>query len=260
MLVIEELYHTYVSTDSEQTLPALANINLTVADGEFLCLIGPSGSGKSTLLNIMAGFITPTQGTIKLDNRRVNQPSPERGVVFQDHNLFPWLTVLENVAFGLHCQGVPRQRAYRIAQEMLTLVDLADYSFFHPHQLSGGMKQRVALARVLVLDPLVLLMDEPFNAVDPQTRRKLQDQLLTLWKQHRKTIIFVTHNVDEAIYLADRVAIFGAQPGHIKTEMQITLPRPRQSTTASFQRLKTYLLQLMEQNIPPDLPNLTSHH
>ena len=260
MLVIEELYHTYVSTDSEQTLPALANINLTVASGEFLCLIGPSGSGKSTLLNIVAGFIVPTQGTIKLNKHLVNQPSPERGVVFQDHNLFPWLTVLENVAFGLHCQGTSRQRAYRIAQEMMTLVGLADFASFRPHQLSGGMKQRVALARVLALDPVVLLMDEPFSAVDPQTRRKLQNQLLAIWGLNRKTIIFVTHNVDEAIYLADRVVVFHPQPGQIKAEIQVTLPRPRQSASLDFQYLKADLLQLMEQNTLPDLPNLTCHH
>lgn len=246
MLAINQLWHTYGGTEEDKELPALEGIDLDVYEGEFLCLIGPSGSGKSTLLDLISGFIRPTQGFIHLDGNLINQPGPDRGVVFQEPNLFPWLTVVENVSFGLHCQGTPKQRSLRIAKEMLSLVGLADFADFRPHELSGGMKQRVSIARVLALDPKVMLMDEPFGALDAQTRRRLQDELLAIWRLKKKTIIFVTHNVEEAIYLADRVAVFCPRPGRIKAHINIDLPRPRQADTIPFVTYKERLTNLID--------------
>lgn len=245
MLTIAEISHTYHNIAENKRLAALERINLSIRDGEFVCLIGPSGSGKSTLLDIISGFIIPSEGQVCLDSNLVTRPGPERGVVFQEPNLFPWLTVLENVSFGLICQGVPKERSERIAREMLELVSLVKFAHFRPHELSGGMKQRVAIARVLAFDPKVLLMDEPFSALDAIARRKLQDELLQIWYLKRKTIVFVTHNVEEAIFLADRIIILHRRPGRIKGEIEVDLARPRAVSSPEFQDFRERITQLM---------------
>jgi len=212
---------------SRGTLSALEGINLEIREGEFLCLVGPSGCGKSTLLNLMAGLDRPTAGEIWMDGRRVEAPGTDRIVIFQELGLFPWLTVLENVEFGLRMNGVGRKARRARAQHYLRLVHLSRFETSYIHQLSGGMKQRVALARSLATEPHVLLMDEPFAALDAQTRDLLHEELERIWAETRKTIIFVTHNVREAVRLGDRVVLLTFRPGRIKSEFVMTLPRPR---------------------------------
>jgi NitT/TauT family transport system ATP-binding protein len=209
------------------TLVALENINLEVSEGEFLCIVGPSGCGKSTLLNLMAGLDQPTSGEIWMDGRRIEGPGTERLVIFQELGLFPWLTVQENVEFGLRMQGLPKQERRARSQQYLRLVHLSGFETSYVHQLSGGMKQRVALARSLVTEPDVLLMDEPFAALDAQTRDLLHEELARLWAETGKTIVFVTHNVREAVRLGGRVILLTFRPGRIKSQFIITLPRPR---------------------------------
>jgi len=212
---------------SRGTLSALEGINLEIREGEFLCVVGPSGCGKSTLLNLMAGLDRPTAGEIWMDGRRVEAPGRDRIVIFQELGLFPWLTVLENVEFGLRMNGVGRKERRARAQHYLRLVHLSRFETSYIHQLSGGMKQRVALARSLATEPDVLLMDEPFAALDAQTRDLLHEELERIWAETRKTIIFVTHNVREAVRLGDRVVLLTFRPGRIKSEFVMTLPRPR---------------------------------
>jgi NitT/TauT family transport system ATP-binding protein len=209
------------------TLVALENISLEVREGEFLCIVGPSGCGKSTLLSLMAGLDQPTSGEIWMDGRRIEGPGTERLVIFQELGLFPWLTVQENVEFGLRMQGLPKQERRARSQQYLRLVHLSGFETSYVHQLSGGMKQRVALARSLVTEPDVLLMDEPFAALDAQTRDLLHEELARLWAETGKTIVFVTHNVREAVRLGGRVILLTFRPGRIKSQFIITLPRPR---------------------------------
>lgn len=207
--------------------PALRDITLSVASGEFVCLLGPSGCGKSTLLNIIAGLEKPDSGEVLMDTQPVRGPGRERVVIFQEPALFPWLNVQDNVAFGLAAAGLPRARQAAIAEHYLKLVRLGGFKKAFVHELSGGMKQRVALARALALEPQVLLMDEPFAALDAQTRDTLHDELQDIWAQTGKTIVFVTHNVREALVLGDRVVLMTARPGRIKREFRCGLPRPR---------------------------------
>lgn len=206
---------------------ALSGINLTVRESEFVCLLGPSGCGKSTLLNIIAGFERPDGGRVLEEGRPITGPGPDRMVVFQDSALFPWLNVRSNVEFGLRLAGVGRKERRARASSYLDLVGLGRFERAFIHELSGGMKQRVQLARALALDPRVLLMDEPFAALDAQTRDVLLEELQDIWARTGKTIIFVTHNVREAVLLADRVVVMSPSPGRIKREIQITLPHPR---------------------------------
>lgn len=206
---------------------ALHDVSFRVASGEFVCLLGPSGCGKSTLLNIIAGLDRADAGTVCADDVPVNGPGTDRVVMFQDATLFPWLNVVDNVAFGLKMKGMPAREAREIARRYVQMVHLARFEKASVHELSGGMKQRVALARALALDPAVLLMDEPFGALDAQTRDLLHAELQEIWATTRKTIVFVTHNVREAIRLGDRVLVMSARPGTIKREFQIELPRPR---------------------------------
>jgi NitT/TauT family transport system ATP-binding protein len=208
-------------------LLALENINLEVREGEFLCVVGPSGCGKSTLLNLMAGLDQPTHGEIWLNGRRIEGPGTDRALIFQELGLFPWLTVQENVEFGLRMQGVAKQDRRARSQQYLRLVHLARFETSYVHQLSGGMKQRVALARSLATEPDVLLMDEPFAALDAQTRDLLHEELARIWAETGKTIVFVTHNVREAVRLGSRVIVLTFRPGRIKSQFSITLPRPR---------------------------------
>jgi len=206
---------------------ALDAVSLGVRDREFAVIVGPSGCGKSSLLRMVAGLQRPTGGTIRLDDRRVTAPGRDRGMVFQSYTLFPWLSVRKNVAFGPSLSGTPEAERMRIADDFIRLVGLSGYEDAYPRQLSGGMMQRVALARALANDPAVLLMDEPFGALDSQTRSLMQELLLSVWEVSHKTVLFVTHDVDEAILLGDRVFVMTAQPGRIKAEIEIDLPRPR---------------------------------
>lgn len=206
---------------------ALHRINLTVRDGEFVCIIGPSGCGKSTLLNLVAGLDHYSEGEILADGKVVRGAGTDRLMIFQEPTLFPWLNVLGNIEFGLKMAGVPPRTRRERAEEALRLVHLLPFREAFVHELSGGMKQRVALARALVMDPQVLLMDEPFAALDTQTREMLHDELLSAWSQTRKTIIFVTHNIEEAIRLGDRVVVFSQRPGRIRRELRLETPRPR---------------------------------
>jgi NitT/TauT family transport system ATP-binding protein len=208
-------------------LLALDNIDLKVKAGEFLCIVGPSGCGKSTLLHLVAGMHHPTSGEVRIEDRIVEGPGTDRILIFQDHGLFPWLTVRENVEFGLKMKGLGRAERLARAREYLKLVHLSKFETSYIHQLSGGMRQRVALARALATEPDVLLMDEPFAALDAQTRDLLHDELERIWSETGRTIIFVTHNVREAVRLGNRVALFTFRPGRIKQEFVVDLPRPR---------------------------------
>ncbi|MFF3228622.1 ABC transporter ATP-binding protein [Nocardia suismassiliense] len=205
----------------------LAPTDLTIESGEFVCVVGPSGCGKSTLLNILAGFLEPTEGTVRVGGRSVTGPSPDRGVVFQQPNLYPWLSVRQNVEFGPKVRGVPRDERRTEAERMLTLVGLDHLGNRRPYELSGGQQQRAQIARVLVNDPQIILMDEPFGALDALTRENLQDELRTLWRDRRKTVLFVTHSIDEALLLGTRVLVMGTRPGRIIYDN----PTPTQSRT-----------------------------
>jgi NitT/TauT family transport system ATP-binding protein len=228
-----------------QEVVALAGIDLQVARGELCCLLGPSGCGKSTLLNAIAGFARPSAGEVRVDGELVTGPGPQRGMVFQEYALFPWMTVADNVAFGLRIKRLPRAEIQARVGELLALFGVQEFRDRFPKDLSGGMRQRVALARVLAIDPPILLMDEPFGALDALTRRNLQDELLRLWARFRKTIVFVTHSIEEAIYLADRVLVMTYRPGTIKRDQVIALPRPRDPAAPAFNDLKRELGHLV---------------
>ncbi|GAC1415823.1 MAG: ABC transporter ATP-binding protein [Candidatus Velthaea sp.] len=225
MLEIQEISKTFVSGD--QTVVAIERVDLRVADGEFLAVLGPSGCGKSTLLELAAGLSAPTTGRMLLDGEMLRGPHPRLGVVFQEDSTFPWLTVRDNVAFGLTMRGVPQAKRERVAADAIELVGLSGFAGHYPHQLSGGMRQRVAIARTLVLEPQILLMDEPFGALDEQTRFVLGEQLIRIWQQTRCTIMLVTHSLQEAALLADRIVVFSKRPGRIIAEFENNLPRPR---------------------------------
>jgi NitT/TauT family transport system ATP-binding protein len=199
----------------------------TAREGEFITIIGPSGCGKSTLLHMMGGFIGADAGEIRVYGQQVKEPGPDRGMMFQEFALFPWKTVAGNVAWGLETQGAPRAKIDEVVAKYLEMTGLADFRNHYPAELSGGMKQRVALARVLAFDPKVLLMDEPFGALDAQTRETMQEEVTRLWERTGKTIVFVTHDIEEAVYLGDRVVVLTARPGRIREEVKIDLPRPR---------------------------------
>jgi NitT/TauT family transport system ATP-binding protein len=228
-----------------QEVVALDGIDLDVAQGELVCLLGPSGCGKSTLLNAIAGFAPPTAGTIVADGQPVVAPGPARAMVFQEYALFPWMTVEANVAFGLEMKGTPPAERRARVDALLGMLHLQDFRARFPKDLSGGMRQRVAIARVLAIDPPMLLMDEPFGALDALTRRNLQDELLRIWAELRKTIVFVTHGIEESIYLADRVVVMTYRPGTVKQIVPVTLPRPRDPAGAAFNELKREVARLV---------------
>ncbi len=232
-------------TTQNATIQVLESIDLTVQEGEFVCLLGPSGCGKSTLLNAAAGFVTPTQGHVSFRGKQISDPSPERGMVFQEYALFPWMSVEDNVAFGLEARGESKDIIQPRVADLLAKLRLSEFAKRWPRDLSGGMRQRVAIARVLALDPPCLLMDEPFGALDALTRRSLQDELLQLWSELGKTVVFVTHSIEEAILLADRIVVMTHRPGKIKQDYQVHLPRPRNPADPAFNALKQELGQLV---------------
>ena len=227
----------------------LQDINLSIRDNEFICFIGPSGCGKTTLLRIIAGLEEASAGSVTLNGEPIQGPSPERGMVFQEYSLFPWRTVMDNIAFGLELKGVPSAERERRARQYLKMIGLEKFGSRYPHELSGGMKQRVAIARALINDPKAILMDEPFGALDAQTRNIMQSELLRIWQEERKTVVFVTHSVDEAIYLADRIVVMSARPGRIKEIFEIGLPRPRNRTSHEVNAIRDRILSDLRSEI-----------
>jgi NitT/TauT family transport system ATP-binding protein len=233
-------------------IKVLDGIGLSVSNGEFVSIIGPSGCGKSTLLRIVDGLIKPDDGRVLVDGNAIAGPGPDRAVVFQYFGLYPWRSVLRNVEFGLELKGVSGQERRRIALDNIARVGLHGFENHYPHELSGGMRQRVGFARVLALDPDIILMDEPFSAVDEQTREILQELLLELWRATRKTIVFVTHSIDEAVYMSDRVVVMGARPGRIVEEIKVNLQRPRTAAvraTSDFGRIRGYAWDILKKTM-----------
>ncbi len=247
-LHVQKLSKTYRSEGYE--VKAIDEITLEIRNKEFATILGPSGCGKSTLLRIVAGLTKPTRGLVRLDGKEIGGPGQDRGMVFQSYTLFPWLTVKENIQFGLEVAGMPRAQQEQIAQEFVEKVGLKGFEQAYPKALSGGMKQRVAIARALANNPAILLLDEPFGALDAQTRALMQELLTQVWEELHKTILFVTHDVEEAIFLSDRVFVMTARPGRIKAEIDVPLERPRSyelKTTETFLRLKRQALALIRE-------------
>jgi NitT/TauT family transport system ATP-binding protein len=234
--------------EGEGAVQALQALDLDIQPGEFVSVLGPSGCGKSTIIGAIAGFRRVSRGSLEVDARAVTGPGPDRGVVFQQHMLFPWKTVLGNVEFGLKMRGVSMSERREAARALLNHVGLGSFTHLYPHQLSGGMQQRVALARALINRPRVLLMDEPFGALDPQTRLHMQETLVRLWCELGMTVVFVTHDVDEAVFLSDRVVVLSQRPARVKAELRVSLPRPRGPATLTsheFTELRRTALQLL---------------
>ena len=230
-------------------LAAVSDVNIFIEPGQFVCLLGPSGCGKSTLLNCIAGFVRPTLGSVSVDGQLIDAPGPDRGMVFQNHSLFPWKTVLKNVSLGPEISARGGSSPDATARTFLNMVGLSDYEDYYPNELSGGMQQRVGIARALANYPSVLLMDEPFGALDSQTRSLMQDSLMKLWRDLKLTVVFVTHDIDEAIILADRVLVMGSQPGRVVSDLSVNLPRDRSSETTllpEFLRLRKTCLDLIK--------------
>jgi NitT/TauT family transport system ATP-binding protein len=238
-----------VSKSYTEGAVALDEISLELSENSFTCLLGPSGCGKSTLLNMIAGFLEPTTGHILVDGREVTHAGADRGVVFQEYALFPWRTAIENVEFGPMVQGISRAQRRATAREYLALVGLAEHEDKYPRELSGGMKQRVAIARALANHPSVLLMDEPFGALDAQTREVMQEELLRIWEQDKKTVVFVTHSISESIFLADRIVVMATRPGTIKENVDVTLAHPRDRSSAEFVALEREIKRLVREEV-----------
>jgi ABC-type nitrate/sulfonate/bicarbonate transport system, ATPase component len=237
---------------NREPVTALNNFNLDVAKGEFVSIVGPSGCGKSTFLNILLGLIEPDNGQMQLNGTRITGPSQERAMVFQEFGLLPWRTVTANVELGLELKGVPSEQRLARANELIKLVGLNGFERHYPHELSGGMKQRVGLARALATEPAVLLMDEPFAALDAQTRDLMQAELLQIWERTQKTVLFVTHSIEEAAYLSDRVVVMTARPGHTKDILKIDLPRPRDyemRLTPEFNEIKLRIWEVLREEL-----------
>jgi ABC-type nitrate/sulfonate/bicarbonate transport system ATPase subunit len=245
-LTIDQVSRTFPARRGHTPTRALEPINLSVGDNDFVTILGPSGCGKSTLLRIVAGLDRPTSGRVILGGREVIGPGADRGMVFQSYTLFPWLTVRENIAFGLRERGIPLADRRKIADRFIHQIGLSDFENHWPKQLSGGMQQRTAIARALANDPKILLLDEPFGALDNQTRALMQEMLLEIWERDQKTVLFVTHDIEEAIFLGNRVIVMSARPGRIKAEIAVDLPHPRSyriKTTPEFVRLKERLVE-----------------
>ena len=252
MLHLDGVSKVYVSERDGRGVLALRGLRLRVAENEFVCIIGPSGCGKSSLLHMVAGFEVPSRGTITLAGKEIRGPSPDRGVVFQQAGLLPWKSVLENIEFGLAIQGKSGKVRREIARTCLELVGLRGFDKARPHELSGGMQQKVAIARILALDPAMLLMDEPFGALDEQTRKRLDQELLTIWEQRTKTVLFVTHSIEEAILLADRIVLLTMRPGEVQLDLKIELPRPRDLFSPEVTAIRRQLFGKLMLCCPPD--------
>jgi NitT/TauT family transport system ATP-binding protein len=251
-LAAESIRLEYYQPRTNTRLLALEDVNLQVMDGEFVSIVGPSGCGKTTFLYIVDGLLTATAGRIVLDGKTVTEPGPDRAVVFQDASLLPWRTVLKNVVYGLECQGVNGREAQERAHHFIDMVGLGGFEHHYPYELSGGMQQRVNLARALVMDPKILLMDEPFAALDAQTREIMQEELLQICLRAKKTVLFITHQIDEALYLSDRVLVFGARPGRLKESIAVDIERPRKldvKRSAAFHRLEDQIWSLIEDEV-----------
>ena len=246
-LVVETVSKAFPGLRRGPPTRALEPIDLAVADNDFISILGPSGCGKSTLLRIVAGLEAPSTGRVLVDGRAVASPGPDRGMVFQSYTLFPWLTVRENICFGLREKGVPQAEQDRIAARFLDRVGLRGFEDHYPKMLSGGMQQRTALARALANDPKILLLDEPFGALDHQTRALMQELLLGIWEADRTTVLFVTHDIDEAIFMANRVAVMTARPGRVKSDVRIDLPHPRHYTVKTTLEFSAYKARLTEE-------------
>jgi len=245
-LAIEGVSRVFPGVRRGPPTRALEPTTLTVADNDFVTILGPSGCGKSTLLRLIAGLDQPTSGRILLDGKAVSAPGADRGMVFQSYTLFPWLTVADNIGFGLREKGVPRETRETIVRDWLGRIGLAGFEHHYPKQLSGGMQQRTAIARALANSPAILLLDEPFGALDNQTRALMQELLLGIWERERKTVLFVTHDIEEAIFLASRVLVMTARPGRIKADIAVELPHPRHytiKTSPEFSALKARLTE-----------------
>ncbi len=232
---------------------AISNLNMRVEEKEFTVLVGPSGCGKSTFLYMVAGFERPTSGKILLDGQSIEKPGPDRGFVFQEFVLYPWRTVLGNVTLGLEIAGMKKEEAQEDAMRYIEMVGLRGFEDKYPHTLSGGMKQRVGIARALAYDPEVLLMDEPFGSLDAQTRKVMQGELIRIWEEMKKTVIFVTHSVIEATFLADKIVVMTARPGKVKGIVDVDLPRPRDYTGRKYLKIRKQVLDLVEEEVTKSL-------
>jgi NitT/TauT family transport system ATP-binding protein len=255
-LEIRGVGKTFVGHGTTPSVEALKDVNLMVRPSEFVGLVGASGCGKTTLLRIANGLIAPTTGGVLLDGRPISGPGQDRGFVFQNDALLPWRTVLDNVALGLEAQRKGRDEARRIAQEYITVVEMQGFEQYHPAEISGGMRQRVNLARALAIDPEVLLMDEPFASLDAQTREIMQGELLSIWSRQKKTVMFVTHQIDEAVYLSDRVVVMTARPGRVKEILPVDIPRPRPlavKRTPEFVQVVDRVWKLIEEEVAQSL-------
>lgn len=249
-ITIRDLCVEYVSEERRERHTTIEGLSLDILENEFLCVAGPSGCGKSTLISAIAGFIQPRAGTLLMDGRPILEPGADRGVVFQEYALLPWRNVMENVALGLKLRGMPKAERHRIAERYLAITNLTDAAQKYPHELSGGMKQRVAVARTLANAPQVMLMDEPFAAVDAQTRMTLQEELIRIWEQSKVTVLFVTHSVEEAVFLGDRVVVLSPRPARLKETVPINIPRTRRTwekmnADPEFIALRDQVLQLV---------------
>lgn len=247
ILSIKDLKKTFPKEQGVMT--AISDFSLEVREGEFICILGPSGCGKTTLLRIIAGLETLTSGEMLINGRTIAGPGSDRGMVFQEFALFPWRTVRKNVEFGLEIKKIPPRERSDISQKYIELVGLKGFENYHPHQLSGGMKQRVGIARALANDPAVLLMDEPFGALDAQTRNLMQKELLRIWQETKKTVIFITHSVDEACFLADRIVVMTSRPGTIKDIFEIKTLRPRDRASVEFAQIRKTILAELEREV-----------
>ena len=242
----------YDQPRTKSRLVALDGVNLKVMDGEFVSIVGPSGCGKTSFLSVVDGLIAATAGRVMVDGQVATGPGPDRAMVFQDSSLLPWRTVLRNIVYGLECLAVGSREAKERAQRFIGMVGLAGFEHHYPHELSGGMQQRVNLARALVVDPKILLMDEPFAALDAQTREVMQEELLQIWLRAKKTVLFITHQIDEAIYLSDRVVVFSARPGKVKKIIDVNIERPRKlgvKREARFHNIEDEIWDLIEEDV-----------
>jgi NitT/TauT family transport system ATP-binding protein len=233
VISVEGISKVYKLKDKSESI-ALEKVDLSIEEGKFICLLGPSGCGKTTLLNMIAGFDKPSTGAIKINGNEVSQPSTDRIAIFQNFGLLPWRTVIKNVELGLESKGFDKKKRREIAEEYLELVGLSDYKNHHPNQLSGGMQQRIAIARALAVDPEILFMDEPFGSLDAMTRMTMQDEIERIWQEKKKTIIFVTHDIEEAVFLADKIVVMTASPGKVKKIIDVPLARKRNRTSPEF--------------------------